>query len=414
MATKETEQQILRELGFSDPFGGGAAQNWLNADPTRRKMFDERVQARDAGYTGPFGGGAYYNWATNAGNTYGMGGVAPVGVVEPFNDYQKAGITSLATPFNNPFASGTQQAFNSVLANSPDIKGMFSQGQNLYNQAEQSFNNASNATANGIRGFTGNDLQNGINMYMNPYTQKVIDASVAQINNQGDQARAAILGRLAGKGSSSFGTTSEGVQLSELAKNTLNQVGNTSATLNYQGYNDAVNNTLNQFNQDRNNSLQGAGLYNSIGNSQASAGQNQISNGFTGQSQLAQLAGIGGGLGSGAMTMNNQGALNQINAGNLIQNQNQKLLDVVNNERNNMNNFGNTSLSQLAQLLGVFPQTSTSQSSSTSSGSSTGATPAQNNTIGNIAGGLMTLGGTLTNNASKPVNIGNAMPWLTI
>lgn len=354
MATNEIQQQLLRDMGYGGAFGAGGAQAWLNEDPSRRSMFDQRVVARDQGYTGPFGGGAYQNWQ-NGGNTYDQGGVAPVGVVEPFNAYQTQGLQQLATPFNSEYAPIAKQTYKDAVS---------------YSAApQQTTAMAIPAIQSGQQAFTDADFSAGLSRYSNPYQQQVIDRSISRINEQGDAVRNRLMAKM--PGSRSFGTSSDAIQNSELDKNLLNQVGDTAASLNYAGSNNAASQATNQFNQDRARDFSAAGAYG------ATAGT-QLNN----VSSLASLANLGLQGNEERATNNERNINNMFTAGSVIQNQNQKLLDATQGDYQQMQGFDEAQLQDLAKFLSQF-----------TSSEETGAQAASPTALGKLGGlGLTALG----------------------
>lgn len=301
------------------------------------------------------------------------GGVSPIGVIEPFNQYQLQGLTGLANmQYNRPsamgFMNGAQSAYQQALQSRPDINGMFNQGNQFYTQGGQAINQ-------GLQGLTDQGFQQGISRYMNPYENEVVNRTLSDLGQQGDIARSKLTSGMSRPGSRSFGDTSGAMQLSNLAKDLFQQQGNTAAQLRYQGYNDATSNTLNQFNAEANRNIQGGQALGGLGGQRTNEGfqglnalQNLVNTAATGN----QMNWFNANQGNALLDKENQ---NKLAAGGAIQNQNQRLLDVVTGEQNALRNNDLTKLSQLAQLLGAFPNSS--------SGSGTSS---QGGDVGNIAG----------------------------
>ncbi len=300
-------------------------------------------------------------------------GVSPIGVVEPFNNWQMQGLSSLAdfAPQTTPqgYMIGNKDLYQKALAASGSIpiNQSFQRGQGFYDTATQQLDA-------GTAGITGNDIA----AYMNPYTQQVTDRAVARINEQGANARARLNASQAGR--RSFGDSSGAIQLSQLDNNLLGQVGDTSANLGYQGWQSA----LGQVNNDRNRNLSAAQIAGSLG------GQT-TQEGFQGMRSLEDLinTGVTANEGYWSNFKNLKGdALeninNKITAGATVQNQNQRLLDAVNGEYGRMQNYDSTQLSDLANFLQIF----------NNSANSTGQSGGNLNTLGKLGGVAMAASGT--------------------
>lgn len=289
--TRDNNQQIASSLGFTGQAGGGAVDAWLAQNPqlvgqytAMRQQYDPSYQT--AGTTQPYNGG-----------------VSPVGVVEPFNQYQKDAITRLA---QGAPAMGFMQ------------------------NAQGNIQNANTQYGQGAQGMDAQDFNAGIQRYLNPYTQDVVNNSVNQVQQQSDMLRNRIKEQMAQAGS--FGSTAQGVENSQLNKDTLNQIGSLAGNLNYQGFTDAANNTNNQFNADRNRNLQAGQGYQSL------AGTNFAGN-----------------------TQNQQNFSNNINnlygAGSAIQNQNQNLLNATQGQIAARQGFPYSQLQQIGGLTSPFNST---------------------------------------------------------
>lgn len=239
---QDANQRAARALGYSGVFGGGGINQWRIQNGISDAMF------QGAGGNNPLD-------AQIQGGQF-QGGVSPVGVVEPFNNYQKSALTQLAQP----------------LPAAPDY-GLVQRGTQQLGDS---------------------DYQAGISRYSNPYTQDVINSTIGTINNQAAQDRARLTGGNAG--SRSFGSSSGAIQLAQLDKNTLKQIADSTANLNNQNYNQASANTVGQWNTERNRDLTGEGV--NIASTQArnnmSLGntQNLFSAGGAIQNQNQQLLNV--------------------------------------------------------------------------------------------------------------------------
>lgn len=123
-------------------------------------------------------------------------------------------------------------------------------------------------------GITADQFNNGVNMQMNPYTNDVINYANADINRQAatDESNIGSFANNIG----GFGSNRRGLLESELQRNTLNTLGQTDAALRQSGYNQAAQNTLNQFNTTQAlNAANMGNLYNIGTTQQAQATANQ-------------------------------------------------------------------------------------------------------------------------------------------
>lgn len=252
-------------------------------------------------------------------------GVNPIGFIEPFNQYQRESLTALADQAGGAGA-------------------LYAQGNNAYASVNP-------AIASGMRGMTDGDFSSGVERYMNPYTQEVINRTLARQAELEAARRSELMGQQAVGRAGSFGSSSITTQLSDLAKNFISQNADTTAGLNYQGFTDAANQSVNQFNAERARDLQGANAYMNSGNQQIAAGR--------------------------------QGIMDKLNAGTAIQSQNQRALDITGQEILAQRNLPFTRLDQLSGYLSSFLQT----------GTATGPQAGGLNTLGKLGGLATTLSG---------------------
>lgn len=325
-------------------------------------------------------------------------GVNPLFGIAQFNQNQTQGLANLANmqyqqPGNLGYMQGGQQAFQQAIASRPDVAGMFNQGNQFYNQANTAINK-------GMQGLTNQQFQAGVNQYMNPYQQQVVDSTVNRLNQQGDQVRARLMASKAGQ--ASFGNTSNAMQLSELARNQMQQIGDTVGNLNYQGFNQAASNALNQFNTERNREMQGGEVFGRFG-------QSQIDSGFQGQKNLQDLVQTGAlGNQSNWFNTNQMNALkdkqveNQLAAGYAQQAQSQRIQDLLLNQFNQQNAYP---LSQLQAAAGLVQPFQSNNQSSTTKGADTGLL----SKIAGVAG--MFAGGGPGNFLAGAVQQGTLNPW---
>jgi len=287
------------------------------------------------------------------------GGVSPIGVVEPFNEYQRQGITQMAggAPAMG-FMKGMQQAFQQQLAGAPtggQIQGYLGSGDRLLQS--------------GTRGMTDQDFNAGVNRYMNPYQQQVVQNTINELNRQGGIQASNIAGRVQ-PGQRSFGTTAQGVEQSQLTRNLLDLIAQNTGNLNYQGYNQAANQAVNQFNAERGRDIQGSQIGFGAGFSGLQSLSDLINNANTGN--IANQRNFAANTG------------NLLGAGSLIQGQNQRMLDVVAPQIASRTNFNQQNLMTLKDLLGAFQN------------SSTGASAGQPTTMSQLGGLGMIAGSGLT------------------
>jgi len=178
------------------------------------------------------------------------------------------------------------------------------------------------------------DFQSGVNRYMNPYEDAVVQSTLGDINRSADVQRGQLASRQAGR--RSFGDTSSALQSSELQRNLMSQIGQTTGNLRYQGFNNAAQMGTQQFNQERANEFQAAGGFGNLSQLQAGMGNTMRGN------YLEDLR-------------------NKLGAGGQIQNQNQRMLDVTAREIYGRRDFPLTQLQNYGNLLGAFPTGATTQ-----------------------------------------------------
>ena len=232
------------------------------------------------------------------------GGVMPVGFVEPFNQWQKEGLTQLADPLS---AGDAMYGFSAgMLAGTP-----------------QDINTAR-------RQATGQEFTDRVNEYMNPFLDQVLDRTVSRLNESADRAKASLMASQGFR--KAFGDTSLGVQQSELDKNLMNLTGDATANLSYAAYDNAFGNAINAFGNEGNRALGTIGAAN-------------------------QTAGTAANLGGVLDQRQMQNAKNRLGAGTAIQQQNQSYLDVLNPEIQGTRDYSRTQLADLMQFLGAFQPT---------------------------------------------------------
>jgi len=326
-------QRILGKYGYSGPVGSGQAEAYLSANPQYINSYAADRRQVDPNYMlSPL--------LMNALNqAQYQGGVAPVGQVEPFNAVQKSALSTYANADATPYQNSANNYFGSIAG--------------LFGQANPMIQGATSALSGGA-----------ISQYMNPYNEQVIQNTVGDINRAGDIERNRINANKPGQ--RSFGDSSSAIQNSELSRNILDRIGSTTGALRSQGYDTAVSN----INTDKNRQLAGA-------------------------TTLQQLIGLGGDLGAQQRGFAEDVTRNKLAAGTTIQNQNQKLLDVLRPEIGNRTNYDMTQLNSLLALLNQFP-----------GGASGSTTSTSQNPLGQLGGagmlGFGLLGGQMGGGQSTP------------
>lgn len=147
-------------------------------------------------------------------------------------------------------------------------------GNNVYNQATTWGQNAANTYQDSMAYKPMQFNQGNLQPFMNPYTQNVIDNTMATM----DEARANAINanQLAASNSSAYGGSRHGIADAQIGQNYMKAVGDMSANLNQQGYNNAVNqfNTMNAANlSGLNQNMSGANNLANLGMSAWNAGQ---------------------------------------------------------------------------------------------------------------------------------------------
>ena len=143
-----------------------------------------------------------------------------------------------------------------------------------------------------------------VQQYMSPYTQSVIDSTMANLNQNDAVQQQQLRSNAIGQGA--YGGDRAGVAAAELARSQDLANNQTVSGLLNQSYGQA----LGQYNQEQQNRFQAAGIQGTLGNAQLSAAQgyNALANTGLGQAQgYGQLANIGLGQASGYNALANTG-----------------------------------------------------------------------------------------------------------
>jgi len=276
---------------------------FLNPDFQVANLSPDQLNALDLGRQGI---GSYLPYMQNATNQYQMAG----------NNAQQGVNTLLGADTRGQFAAA-QAALNrsaTPIANMGQSAQLATQGVGLIGQGAQGLANAQ-AQANAysqanmgqslstlaqgvgaLGGAAGMYDPSGVQKFMNPYQQDVIDEAIKQINRQGQMTRQNLQGQAVRAGA--FGGSRQGVQDAELERGLSEQrnaaiVGGLS-----QGYNQASTQAQQAFEQAQGRKLAQAQGYQGIGGlyGQQALQQAQLGQGSAGlQGTLSgQLAGLSG------------------------------------------------------------------------------------------------------------------------
>ena len=276
---------------------------FLNPDFQVASLSPDQLNALDLGRQGI---GAYLPYMQNATNQYQMAG----------NNAQQAVNTLLGADTRNQF-DAAQAALNrsaTPIANMGQSAQLATQGVGLIGQGAQGLANAQ-AQANaysqanmgqslstlgqGVGALSGaGDMYDpsGVQKFMNPYQQQVIDESIRQINRQGQMSRQNLQGQATRAGA--FGGSRQGVQDAELERALSEQRNSAIVGGLSQGYNQAATQAQQAFEQAQGRKLAQAQGYQGIGGlyGQQAVQQAQLGQGGAGlQGTLSgQLAGLSG------------------------------------------------------------------------------------------------------------------------
>lgn len=264
-------------------------------------------------------------------NASGLGGIS-----QPYfaNGYSQAGtgfgVTSSAVPYFGAAASGLQSATPYYGAGATGLgaaQPLYQAGANAISGANGYFGQAADFASRAAGPLN-------TQQYMSPYTQSVIDATMANINRnnsiqQNDLMSSAI------KSGGAFGGDRAGVAAAELARNQDLASNQTIAGLYQSGYAQA----LQAAQDEKSRAANSASLFSGLGNSQIQSGlglgqlgsgltQNALGYGSLGSGVTQNALGLataGTGLGNLGATMSGQGALTS-NMGTSAQNNAQNAL----------------------------------------------------------------------------------------
>lgn len=281
---------------------------FLNPDFEVASLSPDQLNALDLGRQGI---GAYLPYMQNATNQYQMAG----------NNAQQGVNTLLGADTRNQF-DAAQAALNrsaTPIANMGQSAQLATQGVGLIGQGAQGISDA-RAQANafsqanmgqslatlgqGVGALTGAGNMydpSGVQKFMNPYQQQVIDEAIKQINRQGQMSRQSLQGQAARAGA--FGGSRQGVQDAELERALSEQRNSAIVGGLSQGYNQAAAQAQQAFEQSQGRKLAQAqgfqgigGLYGQQALQQAQLGQGGAGLQGTLSGQLAGLSGMYGNI----------------------------------------------------------------------------------------------------------------------
>ena len=276
---------------------------FLNPDFQVASLSPDQLNALDLGRQGI---GSYLPYMQNATNQYQMAG----------NNAQQGVNTLLGADTRGQFAAA-QAALNrsaTPIANMGQSAQLATQGVGLIGQGAQGIANAqaqANAYSQANMGQSLYTLGQGVNAltdagtmydpsgvqkFMNPFQQQVIDKAIEQINRQGQMSRQNLQGQATRAGA--FGGSRQGVQDAELERALSEQRNSAIVGGLSQGYNQASTQAQQAFEQAQGRKLAQAQGYQGIGGlyGQQALQQAQLGQGGAGlQGTLSgQLAGLSG------------------------------------------------------------------------------------------------------------------------
>lgn len=295
----------------------------------------------------------------------------------------KAAYTQLIGQAQNVAAKPYQQYTGSLVAGfTPDQLQAFqtinnSQGmsQPYYNAASDYAAQSANPISPGLPQYNDQTMQ----QYMSPYTQQVVDATQANINQSNAVQQQQLSSQAIQSGASPFGGDRAGVAQAELARNQNLASQQTIAGL----YNTGFNNAQNEFNTQQ---------------------QTQLSANQADRLMAANASSLYAGLGSQSMSDRLQGASAQLQSGALQQQLGQNQLDSNYGQFQQAQAYPFGSQGWLANIVeGLGNQ---------GGSSSTNSTPAQPSALGQYAG-LGLTGLSLLGSSGAFSGAGGSAGWLS-
>lgn len=257
----------------------------------------------------------------------------------------------------------TQQQVADLIAGSAEAQdfrqfgrqtNVFDQSQDAMNQAQSRLGQTFSAPNVQARDVQARQLsETNLDPYMNPYTQAVTDTTMSELERQ----RLIAMNQTNSAASGAFGGSRHGVMQAETNRGFGDIAARTTAGLNSDNFMQAqgaafqdISNTL-----GADSSNQSAQLQASINNAQNALQANgQNLQGATG---LAQIANMGFSRGQSALDA-------QMNAGNMQQALQQKLIDAAKQQTMSDTGFSDEAISRLMSVLGGIPIPETQTQSS--------------------------------------------------
>ena len=122
-----------------------------------------------------------------------------------------------------------------------------------------------------LAGVSGEFDPTTVSQYMDPYEEAVVQAALADIQREGDIAQRTLDAGAVGAGA--FGGSRQGIERAEIVRNVLDRQAKTAAQLRSAGYQSALTQAQNAFEQARQRQLAQAGAYTGLAGQQTAMGQ---------------------------------------------------------------------------------------------------------------------------------------------
>lgn len=173
----------------------------------------------------------------------------------------------------------TQNSALASLTNRPPVGGFqfgkqanqaFGQASDIFGQIPGQIDLANQNVASGVNPITGEEISTNIGYFLNPFTGQVVDSTTRNIREQGAGLMSDIASQASNAGA--FGGTRQAISESELNKNILQTIGDTTGNLYNTGFQSAASNALNKLQNERSNFLTGAGINTQGANALTGAG----------------------------------------------------------------------------------------------------------------------------------------------
>lgn len=231
---------------------------------------------------------------------------------------------------NDPYAGGVESLFvedlhdwekEALLALSNSVGS----GSEYMDQIQGTLDSLKSYLERATAPMTDEEFQASIDRYMDPYTQNVLESTIKNITQEGEEARARIIASMGGRDSSSAG-----VQLSQLDKNVQDLIAQASGDILSTGFSNAANLAKGFYDTESNASTQAANI-------------------------LTQLPDVLSRAGSTERDFAISDLKNKLSAGAYVRDQNQRLLDAVSGEYNAERSYEQDMIKFLTSILGQLP-----------------------------------------------------------